>query len=116
MRDLALQAAGLGGILVAALHGILGETHVFARSTIEPPRMRLLLRLVWQAGTVAWAALGALLMMAPGMGSPQARAMILSAALVTYGAAGIGNAVATRGRHVGWMAMALVCGLALAGL
>ena len=115
MRDLAMQAAGLGGIAVAAIHGVLGETKVFANATIAPARIRLLLRLVWLSGTIAWGALGALLALAPAMGSPQARTLILAAAVTTYGSAALANAVATRGRHFGWMAMTLVIALALAG-
>jgi hypothetical protein len=57
MRDLLLQCSGIAAIAVALIHGVLGETKVFARATIEPPRLRKLLRLVWQAGTVAFAAL-----------------------------------------------------------
>jgi hypothetical protein len=54
MRDLFLQCSGIAAIAVALIHGVLGETKVFARATIEPPRLRHLIRLVWQAGTVAW--------------------------------------------------------------
>jgi hypothetical protein len=53
MRDLLLQCAGVLTIAVALIHGILGETKVFARARIEPERLRTLIRLVWQASTVA---------------------------------------------------------------
>ncbi len=53
MRDLLLQCSGVAAIAVALIHGVLGETKVFVRATIEPPRLRTLIRLVWQAGTVA---------------------------------------------------------------
>ena len=61
MRDLLLQCSGLAAIAVALVHGVLGETKVFARATIEPARLRTLIRLVWQAGTVAWIGGGVLL-------------------------------------------------------
>jgi hypothetical protein len=48
MRDLLLQAAGLAAIAVAIIHGVLGETKVLARATIQPARLRTLIRLVWQ--------------------------------------------------------------------
>ena len=67
MRDLLLQCSGVAAILVALIHGTLGETKVFARATIEPPRLRTLIRLVWQAGTVAWIGGGVLLLAAPWM-------------------------------------------------
>ena len=64
-----LQCAGVAAIVVALIHGVLGETKVFARATIEPPRLRTLIRLVWQAGTVAWIGGGVLLVAAPSMAS-----------------------------------------------
>src|ERR1700727_1142421 len=48
MRDLLLQCSGLAAIAVAILHGVLGATRVFARATIEPPRLRSLVLLCWQ--------------------------------------------------------------------
>lgn len=53
MRDILLYCSGLAAIAVALIHGVLGETKVFARATIEPKRLRVLLRAVWQVGTVA---------------------------------------------------------------
>jgi len=73
MRDMLLQCAGLAVIVVALIHGLLGETTVFARASIAPERLRTLLRLVWQAGTVAWIGYGLLLIAAPWMGSEPAR-------------------------------------------
>jgi len=115
MRDLALQAAGVLAILVAIAHGIVAEVRVFARTRIEPPRARGLLRMVWQASTVDWIAMGVLLIAAPALGSQAARQWIIAAAVVVYGYAAIGNAIATRGRHAGWVAMAGVIALALTG-
>ena len=64
MRDLLLQGAGAIAIVVSLIHGVLGETKIFARATIEPPRLRFLLHLVYQAGTVAWIGGGVLLVAA----------------------------------------------------
>ncbi len=116
MRDLALQAAGALAILVAVVHGAIAELGVFPRTHVEPPRTRRLLRLVWQMSTVDWIAVGILLMAAPSIGSPAARHWIVAAAVVVYGCAAAGNAVATRGRHAGWLLMSCVVALALAGL
>ena len=77
MRDLILQCAGVAGIAVALIHGVLGETKVFARATIQPERLRTLIRLVWQAGTVAWIGGGVLLIAAPSLGSESARHWIV---------------------------------------
>ena len=115
MRDLLLQVSGVAAIAVALIHGVLGETKVFARATIEPPRLRLLIRLVWQAGTVAWIGGGVLLIAAPYMASDAARHWIIATLAVVFGFAALANAWAMRGRHFGWMALSGVVALAIAG-
>ena len=78
MRDIILQCAGVAGILVAIIHGVLGETKVFAQATIQPESLRTLIRIVWQAGTVAWIGGGVLLIAAPWFGSESARHWIMA--------------------------------------
>jgi hypothetical protein len=73
MRDILLQCSGLLAIAAALTHGVLTETKVFPRVTIEPRRLRTLFRLVWQIPTVAWIACGVLLIAAPSMASESAR-------------------------------------------
>jgi hypothetical protein len=115
MRDLLLQCSGLAAITVAIIHGVLGETRVFARATIEPPRLRNLIRLCWQVGTVGWICGGVLLIAAPSMASEPARHWIVATVAVMYGFGIVGNAWIFRGRHFGWMALSAVVGLAVAG-
>jgi len=115
MRDMLLVGAGVIAILVSIAHGVLGETKVFARATVEPPRLRTLLRLVWQTGTVAWIAGGVLLIAAPSMGSETARHWIIATSAVVFGVAAIGNALATRTVHPGWLGMSAAVVLAVAG-
>ena len=116
MRDLLLQAAGVLGLAVAVLHGVLGETKVFARARIEPERLRQLVRLVWHCSAVAWAGVAILLIAAPWLNSGRARLAIVCAAVAIYGFGAAANAVATRGRHFGWAALMTVAGLAISGL
>ena len=115
MRDIILQCAGVAGILVAIIHGVLGETKVFARATIEPEHLRTLIRLVWQAGTVAWIGGGVLLIAAPMMASEPARHWIVVTLAFVFAFAALANALATRGRHFGWMALSAVVAMAVAG-
>jgi hypothetical protein len=115
MRDILLQCAGAIAIAVALVHGVLGETKMFARATIQPPRLRTLLRLVWQAGTVAWIAGGVLLIAAPWMESESARHWIIATFAVVFGCAAIANALATRTLHPGGIGMSAVVALAVAG-
>ncbi|MGV7215299.1 hypothetical protein [Bradyrhizobium sp. UFLA05-112] len=115
MRDLLLQAAGLATIVVALIHGVLGETKVFARAKIEPERLRTLIRLVWQTSTVAWIGGGVLLFATPWMASEPARHWIVTTLAIVFGFAAFANAWATRGRHFGWMALSAVVAMAVAG-
>ena len=116
MRDMALYAAGALAILVAIVHGPIGELQVLPNARIAQPRTRNLLRMVWQASTVDWIGMGVLLIAAPALGSPAARQWVIAVAVLMYGYAAVGNAIANRGRHVGAFLMAGVVALALTGL
>jgi hypothetical protein len=115
MRDILLQCAGVLAIATSLAHGVLGETKVFARASIEPKQLATLIHGVWQAGTVAWIAGGVLLVAAPLMGSEVARHWIIIAFAVVLGSAALGNAWALRGRHIGRVAMSVVVALSFAG-
>lgn len=115
MRDLLLQSAGLATIAVALIHGVLGETKVFAHARIEPERFRTLIRLVWQTSTVAWIGGGVLLLATPWMASEPARHWIVITLACVLGFAAFANAWATRGRHFGWMALSAVVAMTVAG-
>lgn len=115
MRDIILQCAGAAAILVAIIHGVLGETKVFARATIQPESLRTLIRLVWQAGTVAWIGGGVLLIAAPSLGSESARHWITATTIVVYAFGVAANAWWSRGRGFGWKALGVVVVLAVAG-
>jgi hypothetical protein len=115
MRDLILQCAGVAAIAVALIHGVLAETRLFAKATIEPAHVKTLIRLVWQAGTVAWIGGGILLLAAPMMSSEPARHWIIVTTALVYAAGAGANAWWSRGRHFGWKALSAVVVLALAG-
>jgi hypothetical protein len=115
MRDLLLQVSGVAAIAVALIHGTLGETRVFAKATIEPAHLKTLIRLVWQAGTVAWIGGGVLLIAAPVMSSETARHWIIITTAVVYGAGAAANAWWSHGRNFGWKALSAVILLAAAG-
>jgi hypothetical protein len=115
MRDLLLQCAGVAAIVAAIIHGVIGETRVFPRVSIEPQRLRSLFRLVWQASTVAWIGGGVLLIAAPLMASEPARHWIVVTLASVFAFGALGNAWATRGRHFGWMVFSAVVAMAVAG-
>ena len=116
MRNLPLYASGTLGLAAAFVHGLLGETRVFARARIEPERLRLLIRGVWHCSAVAWAGVAVLLIAAPWMGSQMARYWIVGAAVVVYGFGAIVNGWVMRWRHFGWALLTIIVGLAVAGL
>ena|SRR5215472_4689459 len=99
MRDWFLYASGTLGLASAFVHGLLGETRVFARARIEPDRLGRLMRGVWHCSTVAWAGLAVLPIVAPWMGSQMARYWIVGAAVIIYGFAAITNAWVLQLRH-----------------
>ena len=115
MRDILLQVSGAVAILAALIHGVLTETRVFPRVTIEPQRLRTLFRFVWQVPTVAWIAGGVLLIAAPWMGSDTARHWIIATFAVVFGFAALANALATRTVHLGWIGMSAAVALSVAG-
>ena len=115
MRDILLQVSGVVAIAAALIHGVLSETKVFPRVTIEPQSLRTLFRFVWQIPTVAWIAGGALLIAAPSMASDAARHWIVVTLACLFAFSALGNAVGTRGRHFGWMMLGAVAAMAVAG-
>jgi hypothetical protein len=115
VQNLALQAAGSLAILVAIAHGAIGELRVLTKPSIEETGRRDILRMVWQASTVDWIGFGILLIAAPSLDSPAARQWIIGVAVAVYGYAAVGNAIANRGRHIGWCLMGIVVSLALIG-
>lgn len=115
MRDILLQLSGVLAIAAALIHGVLSETRVFPRVTIEPRRLRTLFRFVWQVPTVAWIAGGVLLIAAPSMQSEPARHWIVITAAGVLAFSAIGNAAGTRGRHFGWMVLGAAAAMAVAG-
>src|SRR5260370_32368173 len=102
MRDILLQCSGFAAIAAALTHAVIGETKIFPRVTIEPPRLRTLIWLVWQAGTVAWIGFGALLIAAPLMASEAARHWVIGTFACVFAFAPFGNPWASRGRRFGW--------------
>jgi uncharacterized membrane protein len=115
MHDVLLQVSGVVAIAAAVIHGVLSETKVFPRVSIEPQRLRTLFRFVWQVPTVAWIAGGVLLIAAPSMASVSARHWIVVTVTFLFAFSALGNAIGTRGRHFGWIVLSAVAAMAVAG-
>lgn len=115
MHDLFLWTAGSGAIAVALIHGVLGETKIFARATIQPPRLRTLIRLCYQMGTVGWICGGVLLLVTPSVAPVSARHWIVITMCAMYAFGMVGNFWFFRGRHFGWAALGAVIMMAAIG-
>lgn len=102
--------AGSLAIFAALAHSAIGERFVFPKARIEPARYALLFRLIWHCLSVGWVCGAALL-----LGSPDLDHRTVGALAAFYAASALCNAVATRGRHFGWMVLAAVSLLTLAG-
>ncbi|BAT60680.1 hypothetical protein GJW-30_1_03229 [Variibacter gotjawalensis] len=116
MQSVMIQCAGGLAMLVAVIHGIVSETRVFASATVEPARWRRLVHLVWHASTVDWLAYGALLVATPMLLPASARPALVIVGVIIYGYAAAANAIATNGKHFGWMLLAVVVALLLGSL
>ena len=92
MRDLFVQAAGVLAIAAALVHGYLGETMVFPAAHIEPAWVARIMRTLYRCTVLDWCVLGALLILAPRMGSEQARHAIIAASVAIFCFAAAGNA------------------------
>jgi hypothetical protein len=115
LRDGLLQCAGVIAILAALIHGVLSEVRVFRSVSIEPRRLRTLVRLVFQLLTVDWICFGLLLLLAPTLASELARHAIVIAATVALAMSALVNALGSKGRHFGWIVLGAAATMAAAG-
>lgn len=121
--DMALMAAGILGAGTALVHGVLMQ-----RFMVEPFELALqaqgrtrasllrLLPVLMHFSTFVWFLAGAALAITALTGPDSLKLMAAVSAGTVYGFGVIGNAWATRGRHPGWMLLAVACGLIVFGV
>ncbi|UTP37806.1 hypothetical protein M9M90_11180 [Phenylobacterium sp. LH3H17] len=119
-QDVALGAAGLIGSGVAVFHGVLTQRLMVVPLEETSDRrlsapIRRLVPVLLHLSTVSWF-VGGLALIAAFWFSAEARLVtgIFVGGLYLYGA--IGNFWGTRGRHPGWMLLAVALVLMVAGL
>jgi hypothetical protein len=115
MKDLLIELAGGLAIFIAVFHQGLAEMRLFPAIKSDLVPSKPLLRGVWFNGSLAWIGIGILLFMSPTFASHSARDWIVLIAVLVLGSASIGNALYFRGKHPGWVLLAVTVGLALAG-
>lgn len=121
-QDTALISAGVLGALVAVIHGYVMqrllvrplEELVGKDQSLRSSSKRLLSPLL-HVSTLNWFVCGASLIWAGMRFEGEARAVISASAAIIYGYAAVLNARATRGRHPGWILMAISVALIFAG-
>lgn len=106
-----LQTAGALAIFAAVGHGYLGDQTLRAQPL--DPAVKNFVRCCYQFGTAGWLAGGVLLLSAEASG---ASGRWVAVGLVPlFGFASLTNLWFTRGRHLGWVLLAAVCVLVVAG-
>lgn len=111
-----LSAAGLIGAIAACVHGYLGERYILARSSFPNRQAASLVRAIWHLSTATWLAGALLFAAAPWLFNDTVRPWAVGVASLPILWGVVANAWITRGRHVGWMAFALVLALAAGGV
>jgi hypothetical protein len=115
MNDIFLIVAGIGGMVIAAIHGRIGQTVILARITGLSRTLQNINTAVFQLSTLYWFVGGATLVLAPFTLPPDMRTAIAVTVAFMYLAGAAGNLWATRGRHFGWPMLTGVAILALIG-
>jgi hypothetical protein len=121
--DMALVAAGILGAGTAVVHGVLMQRFMVrpfelvleAQGRTRPSLLRLL-PVLMHFSTFVWFLAGAMLVVTALTGTDSLKQTAALAAGTVYAFGVIGNAWATRGRHPGWMLLALACGLIVIGV
>jgi hypothetical protein len=118
-NEWALMAAGGIGTMVALVHGILIQKNMVLplyRDKAYPERTRRLIAILLQFSTFCWLLGGIGLLAAPYLldASSTFTLAVIVAGFYTFGA--VGNFWGTRGRHPGWVLLAISVGLIAYGL
>lgn len=114
MNDTFLIIAGSLGIVVAIVHGLITQRSVVQpllklagdNAALRPPLVRLF-PILMQYSTLCWFAGGIALIAAPFWFDQTGRLVAAGIAGAFYASGALGNAWATRGRHPGWMLLAI---------
>lgn len=115
MNDLLLVGAGVGGVLVAIIHGYLGHKIVLPQLAGGTAQIRRVNEAVFQLSTLYWLAGGLVLIATPYFLDDALRRVFVCGVVFLYATGAIGNFWATRGRHPGWVILLVVTIMALLG-
>jgi hypothetical protein len=100
-------------IVTALVHSVLGERRLIVpllrsrEGVLGSTLARFLLRFVWHFMSILFAIIAATLFASQFDGSSATNVLLASTA-IGVGGAGICDAIATRGRHIGWPMLVLI--------
>lgn len=107
MREMLVVGGVVVLVLTVALHSWLGERRLIGplmrerSGVLASPRARFLIRLTWHMVSLTAIALGAVMLLLIYAPDQALRTALILAGVIFTGA-GVIDAVATRGTHVGW--------------
>ena len=115
MKDILLATSGILAMIISVVHGYLGETKVVQPVTGLPASAKRILQAIMFLSALYWFIGGALLAVAPFTFSADGRLIAGWGVGAVFASGVIANFWATRGRHFGWMLLAVATALAWAG-
>lgn len=96
-----LAVSGLLCIVMACVHGYLGETRLIAPTTFADPQAKAFISAIWQFSTVIWIAAGVVIAAAPWLFADRQRALGIGLACLPLIYGIVANAWITNGQHLG---------------
>jgi len=114
--SMAFYIAGALAIVTGIIHGIVGERRIIGAISFPNARLQILSRGILWVSVAAWAAAGILYIAIGLTGASELSAVIVLTQAVILAIGVYCNFRATRGRHPGWVLLALSIGFSLYGL
>ncbi|MFK7955032.1 MAG: hypothetical protein AB8B96_02960 [Lysobacterales bacterium] len=115
MKLLLLSLSGAMGMMIALVHGYLGETQVIGPTTTRTDAHRRVLQAIMFLSAVYWFVAGFVLLLSPRYLTGTTQTVVICAMAAILASGSVANFWATRGKHFGWVLLAIACGIALAG-
>ena len=114
--SMAFYIAGAFAIVTGIIHGVVGERRIIGAISFPNARLQILSRGILWVSVAAWVAAGILYIAIGLTGASKLSAVIVLTQAVVLSIGVYCNFRATRGRHPGWVLLALSIGFSLYGL
>ena len=103
-----LTIAGVFGMIISLIHGYLGFRLVLSQIENIPKTTKLINEFVFQLSTLYWFCGGLMLVMLPLFPDDESRKVAALVVAFLYSTGALANFIATKGRHFGWMVLAVI--------